>query len=147
MTNPNHIFISYARRDGSDYAIKLDETLPQFGFATWRDKRGIDAAQDFTAEIENAIESASYVVTCITPDVRRDDSFVRREIGYALVVRKPVLVARFGDVTPPISVVNNTWIDFFAGWDESFARLVDLLRGAPPPKPAPVTSDPYRPYL
>jgi DNA polymerase III delta prime subunit len=144
-----HVFISYARKDGEAHALQFDRELPKRGFKTWRDKRGIDPTQDFTAEIEKAIEAAAYVVTCITPDVRRDDSFVRREIAYAQVVDKPIIVARFADVPPPISVVNHTWLDFFKGWESAFQRLCDLLKQpagnyTPPP---PQVDDPYKPYL
>src|SRR5438270_13447634 len=109
MTESSHIFISYARRDGSDNATKLDDALSQKGFKTWRDRRGLDPTQDFTAQIENAIKSSLYVVTCITHDVIRGDSFVRREISYALLLHKPMVVVRFSDVTPPITIINYTW--------------------------------------
>lgn len=145
-----HVFISYARKDGLPFAEKLDSTLPHEGFMTWRDKREIDPTQDFTAEIEKAIEASSYIVACITPDVRRENSFVRREIAYAQVMNKPILVARFHDVTPPIAVVNHTWIDFFKGWETGYQQLCELL-GIPSEHfqaPAPSeTPDPHKPYL
>ncbi|MBN2305043.1 MAG: HEAT repeat domain-containing protein [Anaerolineae bacterium] len=150
MTDSGFIFISYARRDGSEYAFRFHTQLAQYGFDSWLDQRGIDETQDFTAEIEKAIEASSYVVTCITPDVRRDTSFVRREIGYAQIVQKPIIVARFANVPPPISVVNHTWLDFFPDWDGPFKRLCDLLRdtaGSPAPPPASSQPDPYQTYL
>jgi hypothetical protein len=142
-----HIFISYARKDGSEHAAKFDAELHRRKFKTWRDKRGIDPTQDFTAEIENAIEAASHVVVCITPDVRREDSFVRREIQFALLCEKPIYVARFADVKPPISVVNNTWLDFFKGWESPFEQLCTLLKTTDYVIPTPEHSDPYKPYL
>jgi hypothetical protein len=124
------VFISYARKDASLGAAPLDAALrPQY--ATWRDTRGIDPAQDFTAEIEKAIQAASHVVVCVTPDVLREDSFVRREIAYANTLRKPILVARFAEVLPPIHIFTHTWVDFFAGWDAAFERLCHWLGGAP----------------
>lgn len=151
MAATSHVFISYARRDGQVYAEKLDHLLPNLGFKTWRDKREIDPTQDFTAEIEKAIESSSHIVACITPDVRRENSFVRREIAYAQVMEKPIVVARFADVLPPIAVVNHTWIDFFQGWDAGLDRLRDLL-GLPAGQyratvPTAETHDPHRAYL
>ena len=144
MNKTGYVFISYARKDGSNYAVQLDDTLCERGFRTWRDKRSLDPTQDFTAELERAIESAAYVVVCITPDVRRDDSFARREIGYALVVKKPVLVARFNDVPPPISIVNHTWIDFFIDWQQSFRQLCDLLGQTPRDYPSGGKADPVQ---
>lgn len=79
-----HIFISYARAD-AHYAERLDRELQAHGFTTWRDTRNLDTSQDFTGEIEQAIRAASHVVVCLTPNIeQRPDSFVRREIAYAL---------------------------------------------------------------
>ncbi len=154
----NHVFISYARLDGANYAEQLDTTLTREGFVTWRDTRRLDPSQDFTAEIEAAIERAECIVTCITPDTRRPDSFVRREIGYAQTVKKPVIVARFANVVPPVSVINHTRIDFFDGsWNDGFSRLLTLLRSghadlqaletSTPPRLYSPSNDPVRDYL
>jgi hypothetical protein len=143
------IFISYARRDGAAFATRLQESLPSYGFTTWRDTRDLDPTHDFTVELEKAIEAATHVVACVTADVRRGDSFVRREIGYAQAVRKPIFVARFADVVPPISVVNLTRFDFFADWDAAFQRLVQFVRTPPgdPSLQADGFADSLRPYL
>ena len=147
----SHVFISYARKDGRVYAERLDSALSATGLPTWRDVRDIDPTQDFSAEIETAIEAASFVVTCITSDVRRSDSFVRREIGYALTVDRPVLVVRFEDVVPPVAVVNHTRIDLFSEWDPGFGRLCSILQHPldyrPARKAPEARQDPRRPYL
>lgn len=145
-----HIFLSYARRDGGDHAERLERELPAHGFQTWRDTRGIEPTQDFTAEIEKALEAADVVIACITPDVKRDDSFVRRELGYALALRKPVLVARFADIVPPIAVVNNTYFDFFNDSSGPLSRLLAYLSRDPTTlelHERPDAVDPFRPYL
>lgn len=140
------IFISYARKDGSVWAEKLDRALCLSGYNTWRDTRGIDPSQDFTAEIERAIENSSHVVTCITEDARRDDSFVRREIQYAMLQKRPLIIARFEDVPPPIHVVTHTWIDFFKDWHQAFTQLSKVLDR--PHQEKPTTADhPFQAYL
>src|SRR6266849_4997423 len=106
----SNIFISYSRKDGRNYAEELENQLQAIGFRTWRDIRNIDPAQDFTSEIEIGIESATYVAVCITPDSKRSDSFVRREIQYALAIKKPIIPLRFVEIVPPISIINNQWI-------------------------------------
>lgn len=145
-----HLFISYARKDGAVNAERIDRTLAGAGFTTWRDTRGIDPTADFTAEIEKAIESATYVVACITPDVKRDDSFVRRELGYALAVKIPIVVVRFSNVVPPISIVNNTYFDFMNDWDGPFERLRTYVSQDPRTRTAAASSDhddAFRPYV
>ncbi|MBL8156631.1 MAG: TIR domain-containing protein, partial [Anaerolineae bacterium] len=146
------VFISYARKDGADHAARLQHDLEAVGLRVWRDVRGIDPTQDFTAEIEKAIKASRRVVVCITPDVERDDSFVRREIVYAGLMNKLILVARFADRIPPIAVVSHTWIDFFKGWKDAFTRLLSWLSGGAVAtartEPAPtLLVDPYKPYL
>ena len=65
----HQVFISYARRDGSQLAARLDRDLQAVGYSTWRDVRSIDPYQDFSGEIEAGIRSAELVVVCITPSV------------------------------------------------------------------------------
>lgn len=142
------VFISYARKDANMGAAPLDAALKQ-RCRVWRDLRDIDPAQDFTAEIEKAIKASRRVVVCVTPDVERDDSFVRREIAYASYLKKPLLVARFADVLPPIHVFNHTWVDFFRAWDDAFDKTWRWIGGEKVDNSAPdtpVTSPPADPY-
>lgn len=94
MSNASYgydVFISYARKDGRLHAERLEHGLAAAGLAAWLDKRDLDPDQDFTAALEHAIEQSERVLCCITPDTKRGTSFVRREIGYALALRKPVI--------------------------------------------------------
>jgi len=122
------VFLSYARADGSQHVQELDQMLQLEGFATWRDTRDLGLSADFTSEIENAIKSSVAVVLCLTPDTERPDSFVRREIAFAGLTNKPIIVARFADVTPPISVANNTYVDFYRSGEIALAQLLRFLR-------------------
>ncbi|HEX2620177.1 MAG TPA: TIR domain-containing protein, partial [Phototrophicaceae bacterium] len=150
VTPQYDVFISYARIDGEPHAAKLERVLPN----TWRDKRGINPSQDFTAEIERAIRGSRQMVVCVTPDVTREDSFVRQEVAYAAYLKKPIIVARFEEVPPPLPVFNHTWLDFFKlGWETGLQQLQDWLGRfasgsyVPPPPPAELANDPYREYL
>jgi len=122
------VFISYARKDGIDNVRWLEREIRRAGFATWRDTSDIDISSDFTAEIELAIRGCGAMVLCVSPDVVRPDSFVRREIAFARLVNRPIVVARFADVTPPISVVTNTFVDFHVSRVDALARLLRFLR-------------------
>ncbi|MBZ0284819.1 MAG: HEAT repeat domain-containing protein [Anaerolineae bacterium] len=150
MTDSGHIFISYARKDGGDHAGRLHTALESAGFRAWRDTRDIDPAQDFSAEIESGIEKASCVALCLTPESKRSDSFVRREIQYAQVLKKPVIPLRFAEIAPHVSVITNEWIDFYKGWDAAFDRLCTVLKRPTldaAPLPAASDDDPFRDYL
>jgi hypothetical protein len=143
-----HVFISYSRRDGGVHAEWLEAKLAIVGFETWRDQRGITPTRDFTAEIETNIQRASHIVVCVTRDSGRQDSFVRREIQYALFLDKPVIPVRFENIAPPISIINNEWVDVFSGRSSAIERLCTILNG---PRPAnrrsPSIDDAFRPYV
>src|SRR5436853_5745733 len=112
MPPDGHVFISYSRQDGNEPATKLEQALRAEQFGVWRDVRNLKPEQDVTADIEIGIEGAAYVMVCITRDAKRNDSFVRREIQYALAVNKPVIPLRFEEIPPHVSIVNNEWLDF-----------------------------------
>lgn len=144
------VFISYARLDGAVRAIQLERDLRAEGFTTWRDTRNLDPDQDFTVELEHAIEHSARVAVCLTPATRREDTFVHREISYALAVGKPVIPLIFEDTLPPISIITVTREDFTnTPWDTAVIRLCRRLRlddiqsGSGPTPP----HDPYREYL
>jgi len=111
------MFISYARADGRDHADHLYKALSKRGFNVWRDERDLNPYEDFTSQLEKAVAGSSHVVVCVTPGSKRSDSFVRREIGYALVLNKSIIPLLFADVVPQISIINLTWIYFLnLGW-------------------------------
>lgn len=124
------VFISHAAGDGVEPAVRLDQSLRQQGMATWLCYRDLNQSLDFTAGLERAISTADILIACITADVLRDDSFVRREILYAQGCRKPIAVARFAPVLPPISVVANTYFEFYRDWDTAFGQLLRFCQSA-----------------
>ncbi|MBZ0318967.1 MAG: TIR domain-containing protein [Anaerolineae bacterium] len=151
------VFISYARADGRDEADRLYQEFDGAGLKAWRDERSIDPYQDFSGEIEIAIEKSQYVVVCLTPSLlahyddrtgKRKDSFVRREIIYAQGCEKPIIPLVFPDFPKgkvPTLINHLTWLDFdhFA---EGFAKLMARLRKGEKYQ-ARHSDDPYYDYL
>lgn len=121
-----YIFISYARADGTDKSLQLFEQLQADGIRAWRDNR-IDPAIDFTGEIEQALDEATHVVIIVTPDLKRADSFVRLEIGYALTHKKPIIPLVFPGGHRPITIINHTYINF-AEWHNGYGMLLERLK-------------------
>lgn len=120
------VFVSYARIDGADASLRLYNDLQASGIGAWRDNR-INPTGDFTSEIEDAINNATHVVVVVTPDLKRHDSFVRLEIGYALTQKKPIIPLVFPGGHRPIVIINHTYISF-ADWDTGFALLLQRLK-------------------
>ncbi len=126
------VFISYARKDGREYAEKLYKDLTARGYGAWWDERSLDYEQDFTADIEKALEKATHVAVCITPASKKsnhpNDGYVRRELLYALMLKKPIIPLRFAEIPPHIQIINLIWIDFWGReWENSFDALVSRL--------------------
>jgi hypothetical protein len=89
--------------------------------------RDLNPYEDFGGEIEQAISGATHVAVVVTPDVNRVDSFVRREIAYALVLKKPIIPLIFpGAVSPPITIINHTYIKF-NDWETGIKLLLKRL--------------------
>jgi hypothetical protein len=122
------VFISYARKDGSDESLRLYEDLQARGIDAWRDNR-IDPTVDFTSEIETAFDEATHVAVIVTPDLKRSDSFVRLEISYALTQKKPIIPLVFPGGHRPITIINHTYIPF-EDWNVGFALLLERLKNA-----------------
>lgn len=129
MSDPTtkDVFISYARKDGKEYSERLYDAFHEQGINAWRDTRDLDPYADFSGEIMEAIERANHVVVCVTPDVRRKDSFVLLEISYALALKKPVVPLIFPGGICPITIINHTYVPF-NDWDTGFAILMERLQ-------------------
>lgn len=134
-----HVFISYARDDGRPYAEELYRGLTQHGLRAWRDERSLNPFQDFSVGIERAIKDASHILVCLTPSIAaREDSFVRREIIYAQVHRKPItpiLLAGFKPEDIPITLIHLTWMKI----EQVASGMSDILNRL---SAAPVTETP-----
>ena len=75
---------------------------------------------------------------------------MRREIGYALALRKPVIPLIFEDALPPIPIINVTREDFtHTPWNRAFASLMARLHRIEDSAQQALSlpQDPYRDYL
>src|SRR5712692_3501947 len=61
------IFVSYARRDGAELALRLQKDLTAAGFDVWLDTQRIGGGASWTVEIEEAIGRAQVVLALLTP--------------------------------------------------------------------------------
>jgi hypothetical protein len=63
---PHKIFISYARKDGRDLALKLQHTLTAQGFDVWLDTSDIDGGASWSADIEEAIDTCDTLLALLS---------------------------------------------------------------------------------
>ena len=77
MAEKANVFISYARADGSEQSKRLFDALTADGITAWRDQR-INPYAGMDAEIETALDAATYVAVIITPDVKKAAQLLRQ---------------------------------------------------------------------
>src|SRR3954454_5302376 len=94
------VFISYSRKDSSDFADELDAGLEFGGFAPFLHRHDIAAGEDWDARLGGLIEQSDTVVFVISPEAVKSERCVWEvertlALGKRLlpVIHKPVPVA------------------------------------------------------
>lgn len=122
ITLKGHIFISYARADGADFAEKLYDDLLIRRINAWLDVRKIDPGEVFYNAIERGLNKAIALIFIMTPGGALSRQ-VTAEWNAALNLHIPVIPILVIDCQiPPIMNVLN-WIDFRAEYDAGIATL------------------------
>jgi WD40 repeat protein len=76
------VFISYARKDGQDFAGDLRERLLDESIPLWQDRMGMEGGRDWWQQITEAIDNVEFMVLIMTPAALQSD-VIRREWRYA----------------------------------------------------------------
>ena len=87
QAKPQHLFISYSRRD-TDFAVQLRDHLSNNGFTIWIDD-AIEHGDQWFNEINEAIESSAAVLVIMTPESEKSE-WVHKEILLAKRYQKPI---------------------------------------------------------
>src|SRR6266568_3356436 len=61
------VFISYARKDGEEYARKLHTRLEEEAIPCWMDRFGMEGGKDWRQQILEAIDTVEFLVLVMTP--------------------------------------------------------------------------------
>jgi formylglycine-generating enzyme required for sulfatase activity len=91
------VFISYARRDSSDFAEELVAGLELAGFAPFLDRHDIAAGEDWGARLSGLIQQADTVVFVVSPEAVKSERCAW-EVGKAHSETKRVLPVIFKSV-------------------------------------------------
>ena len=126
------VFISYARRDASDFAEYLVVALKLAGFSAYLDRHDIAKAEDWESRLSDLIASSDTVVFIITPTSIKSERCgweVKRtlSLGKRLVPVQWIAVPE-AEVPAELKRLNYTIFssgEFFGG---ALAELTDTLR-------------------
>lgn len=119
----SHIFVSYARADGSEFARKLHDQLEAVKINAWLDIVDIGKGDDFNSSIDHALITA-WAVTVVLTTGSVLSKQVQSEWMYALDHHIPVIPLYVLPCNVPrlLNVLN--YIDFTGEFDTSFQDLV-----------------------
>jgi len=110
------IFISYARRDGSELALRLQKDLTAAGFDAWLDTERLHGGESWTVEIEQAIDRAEVVLALLTPgsytsEICRAEQLRSLRKGKCVI---PLLAAPGSDI--PLYLEPKNWRKYPEQW-------------------------------
>ncbi len=91
------VFISYATKDGEEFAKKAYEQIKRWHFQAWIAPRDISAGEAWDTRIDEALQEAFAVVVIVTP-AALTSSFVTYEWAYALGRGARVIPVLFGTI-------------------------------------------------
>jgi len=132
-TGRNHVFISYARDDASDFAHRLVKTLAHKGLKAWNDNR-MRPGVPFGRVLEQAIDQ-SFAMVALISGAALDSHWARCEWCYALSKRNitiiPVVIPGFDEERFPIELFtfNRVYIEDHTN-NNSFENIVTLVEFA-----------------
>src|SRR5580704_9710411 len=126
------VFISYSRRDSSEFADELVAGLELAGFAPFLDRHDIAAGEKWEERLGGLIEQADTVVFVISPEAVKSERCaweVRRTLEKSKrllpIVFEPVPVA---DIPEQLGERQFVRFDGGAGFARPLAQLAEALR-------------------
>ena len=120
------IFLSYARKDGSELARRLCDDLKAHGFEAWLDQRRISGGASWTDEIEQALDAAAFFLALMTRG-SYESEICRAEQLRALRKGK-LVIPLLGQPDPnvvPLHLETRNYRDLAANYAGAFAELLE----------------------
>ena len=119
-------FFSYARAD-SEFVLKLAADLRSNGTNVWLDRLDIPGGARWDRAVEEALHASPCLLVVLSPASVASNN-VMDEVSFGLENEKRIVPILFKDCPIPFRLKRLQYIDFRAGYDEGFARLVQALK-------------------
>src|SRR4051812_33552857 len=126
---PRSVFVSYARADALDFAMRLAADLEQrAGHRAWIDRADIEKGGLFEVRIEQGIRAADVVAAVLTRRAQEETSVCRDEVDFALNEGKPLLPLRLDPAArPTLLLARRNWVDFTGDYEAGLDALLRYL--------------------
>jgi formylglycine-generating enzyme required for sulfatase activity len=126
------VFISYSRKDSTDFADELVAGLELAGFAPFIDRHDIAAGEDWEARLGGLIQGADTVIYVISPESVKSDR-CSWEINKTVSLSKRLLPIVFksvsdSDIPEQLRRLQFIRFDLGLGLTRPLAQLADALR-------------------
>lgn len=127
-----HIFISYAKKDSKELALKLRDIFNSLHptVTAWMDE-SLESGGSWARQIEREINKCDLLIILLSPDVNREEtetqdrSFVLNEVDYAIYeARKPALTVMAQKTRLPVQLAGEHYYDFTENQEAGIAKLV-----------------------
>jgi two-component system, NarL family, response regulator LiaR len=125
MSDP--VFISYARKDGKEFAERLYDDLKANEVEVWLDRHDIQGGKEWNRELENAIETAGSFIVILTP-AAVESIYVENEIIAAIDRGIAVIPLLALDCKVPLALKRLQYIDFRRDYQAAFRELFQVLQ-------------------
>lgn len=124
MTDAHKIFISYARKDGRDLALRLQNSLITHGYDVWLDTSEIDGGGSWGSEIERAIDECHTLLALMSP-ASYTSEICRAEQLRAIRKEKRIIPLLVHPTDRPIWLETLNYRDFthLDGYETALAQL------------------------
>jgi len=126
------IFITYSSKD-QKVSRTICTALENRGLSCWISSRDIKPGQNYQEQIVKAIRAAKIMVLVFTTNANNSNE-IKKELALASQNSLVVIPVRIEDVTPSeafaYEFATRQWIDLFDDWENSIARLVELVAAA-----------------
>jgi formylglycine-generating enzyme required for sulfatase activity len=123
------IFITYSSKD-QKVARTICTALENRGLSCWISSRNIKPGQNFQEQIVKAIRAAKIMVLVFTTNANNSNE-IKKELALASQNNLVVIPVRIEDVAPneafAYEFATRQWIDLFDDWENSIARLVEII--------------------
>lgn len=106
-----HLFISYARADGREFARRLCDELLSEQFPAWLDEYEIKGGNDWNASIDQALEDARAILVVWTAGARASEQ-VESEWNYGVAQYLPILPLLIDNTALPRILAIRQAVDF-----------------------------------
>lgn len=123
----SQIFLSFSRQDNL-FVEKLRDALTQAGFNLWVADDDLLIGTDWSDAIEKALRDSVAMIVVLSPPAIQSE-WVRKEYGYFLVSKKPLLPIMAARTELPFDLQRIQYLDFTNGINErNLSQLTRALR-------------------